>query len=166
MKLLDETGRDHEEFKIKLSTEEKIAMEQLKIEKDVAAYHSEVVSAALKNAHIDIVGGESEFFDKIVQSVSNGKSSNAYFKNNKVLTELKDALLKPGDDNLIKRIKGLIDDVGISSETIKNLSISALLSKIAGATKDDNLLYQIKKLKGVADQTGLGDILSDKLLGF
>ncbi len=165
MKLLNESGKEHEEFKIKLAMEEKVAMEQLKIHKDIAGNHSTVVSAALKNANIDIVGGETEFFNKITQSISNGKSSSAFFENNKVLTELKDALLKSGDDNLIKRITSLLDEVGLSSEVIKNLSISALLTKLSASTKDQGILNKVFELKGMADKAGLGDVITGKLLG-
>jgi hypothetical protein len=38
----------------------------------IARAHSEVVGEALKNAKIDIVGGENDFFEKIVRAVGNG----------------------------------------------------------------------------------------------
>ncbi len=165
MKLFDQTSRDHEEFRLKLSMDERIALEQIGIQKDIAAAQAEVISAALANAKIDIVGGESEFFDKIVKSISNGKVASAFYNNNQVLTDIKDALTAPGDGNLIHRIRKLLDDIGISSETVKNLSISALLNQIASNSEDKQMISKINELKSLAEKTGVSDLLSGKLLG-
>lgn len=159
MKLYDEVGREHEEFKLKLNMEKELALEEIKIKKDVAMAQADVLSAALKSANIDIVGGEMQFFDKIVGSIISGKTKSALIENNAVLTEVKDALLAPGNGNLMIKLKGIIDTLGISSETLKNISISALLQKLSSSTDDKGMLGQIGTLKGLVDQYGLGDLV-------
>lgn len=159
MKLYDEVGREHEEFKLKLETREKIAIAEISVRKDVAMSQAEVLAAAMQNAHIDIVGGEGQFFDNLVNSIIDGKTASAKIESNSVLSELKDALLQPGDENLVRRIRGLISEVGLSSEDVKNLSISALLSTLGQSTEEPSLLSRISTLKGLVEKYGLGDLV-------
>ena len=159
MKIYDDVGRVHEEFKLKLAYEEKITLEQIKIQKEIAQAQAEVISSALKSAHIDIVGGETQFFDKLVSSIVEGKSKNAFVKNNEYLVEFKDALLRPGDDNLIKRLKKIADDVGLTSEAVRDLTVSALINRIMNNTKNKNLLDQMGGIMKMVESMGLGDLI-------
>ncbi len=158
MKLYDEVGREHEEFKLKLAMQEKIAVEEITVKKDIAVAQSAILSAAMKSAHIDIVGGETEFFNNLINATIQGKTKNAMVQSNAVLSEIKDALLQPGDENLVLKIKGLLDEVGVSSETVKNLSISAILAQLSRSTESPELLTKIETLKGMMEQYGLGDL--------
>ncbi|WP_139902776.1 AAA family ATPase [Clostridium thermarum] len=74
MKALDEVGRGHEEFKLKLEKEKEIELASINIQKDIAAAQATVIQEALRSAKIDIVGGETMFFDKIIGSIAQGKS--------------------------------------------------------------------------------------------
>ncbi|OHD14906.1 MAG: hypothetical protein A2086_02370 [Spirochaetes bacterium GWD1_27_9] len=159
MKLLDAVGRDHEEFKLKLSMEEKLSIEEIKIKKDIAMAQAQVLAEALKSANIQIVGGESQFFEKLSNSIISGKTNSAMIENNNILKEFKDALLKTGDENVVVKIKNIIDKLGISSNTIKNLSIASLLHKLSGNAKDDNLLKQINNIKEMVNKLGIGDMI-------
>ncbi len=158
MKLYDEVGREHEEFKLKLAMQEKIAVEEINVKKDIAVAQSEILAAAMKSAHIDIVGGETEFFNNLINATIQGKTKSALIENNSVLTEIKDALLQPGDENLVVKIKRLIDEIGISSETVKNLTLSAMLAQLSQSTERPELLQKINNLKTVVDKYGLSDL--------
>ncbi len=161
MKLYDEVGREHEEFKLKLALQEKVAVEEINVRKDIAMSQAQVLAAAMKSAHIDIVGGETKFFDNLVNAIIQGKSHGALLESNKVLGEFKDALLQPGDGNLVKKIKRLVDEVGLSSETIKNLSVSAMIATLMKSTESPDILDRLKNLQGVVDQYGIGDMMLD-----
>jgi len=63
MKSLDAVGKDHEEFKLLLTKEKDIALAQINIQKDIAEAQAMVLGEAMKSAKIDIVGGETMFFD-------------------------------------------------------------------------------------------------------
>ena len=76
-----------------------------------------------------------------------------------MLSELKDALLRPGDENLVMKLRRLIDEVGISSEDVKNLSVSALLSTLNQSTEESALLGRIGNLKNMVEKYGLGDLV-------
>ncbi|MFN3405319.1 MAG: flotillin family protein [Cytophagaceae bacterium] len=159
MKKLDGVGKDHEEFKLKLEKEKAIELAEIHIQKDIAEAQAKVVSEALKSAKIDIVGGETTFFDKIVGSVTKGKAMDRMVDNSKVFTGIKDSLLGDGSENVIERIQNILASHGISSADIKNLSISALLLRLSSQTVDnalkstlDTLLKDVKAA-GIADQT-------------
>ena len=53
----------------------------------------------------------------------------------------------------------LTHEVGISSETIKNLTISAMLSQLIQSTENPELLDKINNLKEIVEQYGLGDLV-------
>ena len=66
MKALDEVGRGHEEFKLKLEKDKEIQLANINVQKEVAESQASVIREALKAAKIDIVGGETMFFDQIL----------------------------------------------------------------------------------------------------
>ncbi|MDU2851699.1 MAG: SPFH domain-containing protein, partial [Clostridium sp.] len=88
MKALDEVGRGHEEFKLKLEKDKEIQLANINIQKEIAESQASVIREALKTAKIDIVGGETMFFDQIIGSISKGKSYDRLVENSDVLTDI------------------------------------------------------------------------------
>ncbi|MCH7989710.1 MAG: flotillin family protein, partial [Planctomycetes bacterium] len=74
MKLFDGVGREHEEFKLRLNKDKDIEIAAIQAQREIAEAQSQIVGQALKTARIDIVGGETTFFDKIVGSIKAGKA--------------------------------------------------------------------------------------------
>lgn len=138
MKQLDGVGKEHEEFKLQLQKERDIEMAHINIQKDIATAQANVLSEALKSAKIDIVGGETMFFENIVRQVSNSKGFDHLINNSRHAMDIKNALIgEHGDGNLGEKIKSLADKYGISSNDIKNLTVSAALLKLQQAASDD-----------------------------
>ncbi|MCG8569355.1 MAG: flotillin family protein [Spirochaetes bacterium] len=165
MKKLDNVGRDHEEFKLRLSLEEKLGMENILLQKEITMAQAEVLAKALQNANIDIVGGESTFFDQITSSIVNGKAMSKYVENNNPLLEIKDAFLAKGEDNLVNRIKSLVSETGISSEAIKNLTVSGLMTKLIAKSKDNQQLKEkIEKIDKVIKAIGIDHMKIENIL--
>ncbi|MEM7180764.1 MAG: SPFH domain-containing protein [Spirochaetota bacterium] len=164
MKNYDEVGREHEEFKLKLEVEERLQMQHINLQKDMVLARADVLAAALKSAKIDIVGGDSVFFDKITDSITDGKVATAYLQNNELLSDVKSALLTPNGD-VADRLKKLIQEIGVNSETIKNLSVANALAKLTSSSKDQGLLEKLGNLKQMAEKAGLSDMTIKKLLG-
>ena len=163
MKLLDGVGKEHEEFKLRLEQEKAIRLAEIQAQLGIADAQAQVLAAALEKAKIDIVGGETQFFDSIINAINKGKSIDRMMGNSQELQALKGALLGTGDDNLIARIGSFVDHYGMNSETVKNLSISALLTKLyaqaSGADKD--------VLQGLMDSVtrlGMGNESAAKIL--
>ena len=165
MKKFDDVGKDHEEFKLRLGLEEKVALEQLQVKKQIAEAQAGVLGTALQNAKIDIVGGDGEFFDKITGSIGDGKAASAYVDHNAPLSTLLDALLAKGEDNLVNKIKMLAKETGISTESVKNLTISAVLAKFAANTGDTGLVAEkVEELQKIAKLAGLENVKINKLM--
>lgn len=161
MKQLDGVGKEHEEFKLQLQKEKDIELAHINIQKDIAGAQAEVLSNALKSAKIDIVGGETMFFENIVKQVSNAKGFDHLINNSSHATDIKNALLDPNEDgDLAGRIRSIADKYGISSNDIKNLTISAALIKLqqaattSGNQEDTGF---INSLFGIANQLGISN---------
>lgn len=163
MKLLDGVGKDHEEFKLKLDQQKEIKLAEIQAELGIAESQASVLAAALKQAKIDIVGGETKFFDSIINAINKGKSIDRMIDNSENLQAIKGALLGDGDDNLIARVGSFVEHYGISSESVKNLTLSALLSKIyAQAAGDDKDV--VMGLIETVSRLGMGGEDAGKLL--
>jgi uncharacterized membrane protein YqiK len=164
MKLLDEVGKDHEEFKLRLNKDRDVELAQINIQASIAESQAAVLAEALKSANIDIVGGEQEFFSRIIQSISQGKAIDSLINNSSTLTDVKRNLLESGEGNLIERIRDLIGQLGLSSEDVKNMSIAALLLKMNGATEDSGIKGMINTALNSAWKAGIAEKPA-KLLG-
>jgi len=159
MKLLHEAGQQHEEFRLRLNKERDVELAEIEVERHVAAAHSQLVGEALKHAKIDIVGGENDFFEKIVRSVGRGKSVDRMLENSAALTEMKQTFFDgSGSPEQFKaRLAQWISDFGIKSEDVKNLSVAALIARMMAGTKDDALQKLLKGALNSARAAGLAE---------
>jgi uncharacterized membrane protein YqiK len=146
MKALDEVGRGHEEFKLKLEKEKEIELASINIQKDIAAAQAAVIQEALKSAKIDIVGGETMFFDKIIGSITQGKSYDRLVNNSEVLTDIKETFITGNAEDFERQLKTLVGRFNLTSEDLKNLSIAGAVNKMM-------------KNAGGADKSMLGNLL-------
>ncbi|MGN0859069.1 MAG: hypothetical protein ACI4NW_07850 [Stenotrophomonas sp.] len=71
---LSDKARGHEEFRMMLDTSLKQALASIEAGKEVSKENAEVIATALRNADIDLVGGDGGMFDNLVRAVSLGKS--------------------------------------------------------------------------------------------
>ncbi len=169
MQKLNEAGKEHEEFKLRLEKEKEVELARIKIEESIAAAKADVLGEALRNSNIDIIGGEGEFFDKISNAVTRGKSLDSMINSSDNLVAIREALLSGGgggessDQNLIHRIRALIARSGVDSEMIKNLSIATTLLKLQNIMKDEDKETIIGLLDGVRS-LGIGERSTDSIL--
>ena len=157
MKKLDGVGKEHEEFKLQLDKDKEVEMAQIGIQSDIAAAQAHVLGEALKSAHIDIVGGEAVFFDKLMKAITQAKTVDGLVTNSKVLTEFKANLLDGEDGNLLDKVRSLVQQVGLKSEDVRNLSVAALLMKVNDATMDTSIKGIVNRLMNAAWEAGLAD---------
>lgn len=158
MKKLDGVGKEHEEFKLNLEKDTKVELAQIGIQKDIAAAQAEVIAEALKAAKIDIVGGETMFFDSIIGSITKGKSVDRLVDNSETITQIKDTFFDTSHGKSFKdNLKQFIDQFGLNSEDIKNLSIANLLNQMANTTSDEGTQGTLGKLLNVANVMGVAN---------
>jgi len=161
MKLLDAVGRDHEEFKLRLEKEKQIELAEIGIRKDIAQQQAIVLGQAVKSARVDIIGGETKFFDRIVNAVTGGKVIDRYVESSKTLTDAKEIFFNADPAYFQSRVKQFVTQFGLNTEDVKNLTISATLTKLltlADASEDRSILYN---LLAMAEHSGIGN----KLIG-
>ncbi|RMG72508.1 MAG: flotillin family protein, partial [Bacteroidetes bacterium] len=125
MKRLDGVGKEHEEFKLRLEKEKAIDLAQINIQKEIAAAQASVLAEALKNADIDIVGGEMEFFDRISKAVMSSKYVDSLVDNSTHLLDVKKALMGSGNGDFGGELRKFMSQFKLDSEDVRNLSISA-----------------------------------------
>ena len=164
MKELDAVGKEHEEFKLKLDKEKQVELAQIGVQKDIAEAQATVLSEALKNANIDIVGGDQSFFDKITGAITNGKRVDRLIENSEVLENFKDSFFNDFEgDTIMDKIRNLISSSGLTSEDAKNLTITALLTKMMVETNGDTKKSALRDLLSRVQSLGLGESTLDQL---
>jgi hypothetical protein len=157
MKIFDAVGKEHEEFKLNLNKDLEIELAEINIRKEIAAEQAKLVGEALKAANIEIIGGENQFFERLVNAITTGKSVDRAIDNSRALTDLKQGLIGSDEQNAAQQIRQFVSQFGLTSEDVKNLTISALVGKlIAKSGKENkgvlnNLLNTVKDL-GMANK--------------
>jgi uncharacterized membrane protein YqiK len=164
MKEFDAVGKEHEEFKLQLKKDLDVQLASINIQREIARAQAEVVGEALKSATIDIVGGETTFFDKIVSAVTTGKVVDRTVDTSGVLTDIRHTFFDGDSQNFKKQLKEFVDQFGLGSEDVKNLSIAALLTKMTAMTDDDKTLSILEQMSGAAREIGLSGKKAGKML--
>ncbi|MFF7848087.1 flotillin family protein [Streptomyces sp. NPDC007910] len=127
MAALDEASRTHEEYRLRLEAEKEVRLAGLDVQRQVAEAQATVLATGLENADINIVGGESVFLDRLVQSVSLGKSVDGFVGS----SQTAQALAGPWLDGSQPFTEDLTNVLGsLSSSDVRDLSVSALLTKL------------------------------------
>jgi uncharacterized membrane protein YqiK len=156
MKLFDGVGKEHEEFKLRLNKEKDIEIAAIRAQTDIAEAQSQIVGEALKSARIDIVGGETAFFDKIIDSIKGGKAVDRFVNNSQVLTDVKDTFFD-GEGDFRDKLREFVDHFGMSFEDVKDMSVAALIGKMLLASDDADQKSDLQRMLKLIKGAGLAD---------
>jgi flotillin len=157
MKLLENAGREHEEFKLTLEKDKAIALAEIHIQKDIAAAQAGVLGEAMKSAKIEIVGGETQFFDKITNAIGNARAIDRMVEGSRTLSDVKETFFNGDPEYFKAQLKTIVDQFGLTSEDTKNLTLSALFGKLIGLNPDATTLNKLTSMIGAASRFGLTD---------
>jgi len=163
MKLFEEAGQEHEEFKLELEKVKAVELAEIDVNRQIAEQQAIVVGEALKSANIDIVGGETEFFDRITKAITTGKVVDRTVGNSEVLGDVKETFFNGDPDYFKSQLATWIDDYGIETEDLKNMSISALLGSLVGTARGEERQKLVGML-GAADRFGVSEMKAADLL--
>ncbi|MEV7892266.1 flotillin family protein, partial [Streptomyces sp. NPDC088357] len=152
MAALDEASRGHEEYRLRLEAEKEVRLAGLEVQRQVAEAQATVLATGLESADINIVGGDSVFFDRLVSSIALGKGLDGFVQH----SETAQALAKPWLDGTAS----FTDDLGralgsVSTADVQNLTVSALLMKLM--TSGGAHAGQLQQLLDRAGELGLAD---------
>lgn len=164
MKKFDAVGKEHEEFKLELNKNLEIELAHVNVQKDIAHDQAAVIAEALKSARIDIVGGDNTFFDKIVDSVTRGKSFDRMIDNSTALTDIKETLFSGDSENFTEQLKRFTAQFGMSSDDLKNLSVAAALGQMI-TQADDGTRGILEGFLASAKKAGIADQVASRFLG-
>ena len=143
MKEFDGVGREHEEFKLELNKSKEIELAAIDVQRQVAEYQADVLAEAMKQADIDIVGGDGQFLETFFRSISLAKSVDGFVDKSKEAGKL----VEGNPDNIATKLSKVLADSGISSEDVKNLSMSQMLNKLS-KTKNPEASKRLEEVIG------------------
>jgi uncharacterized membrane protein YqiK len=135
MASMDEKTRSHEEFRLRVDTTHSETMASIEAAREAATLNAGVFAEAVKQANIDIVGGDGEFFERYMKALAVGKSIDGVINKSDLLkATFKDHL--SGEANLVDDVKQIAANLG--SDDLQNLSVSAFLNKLMtqGSSED------------------------------
>ena len=164
MKLFDGVGKEHEEFKLRLHKEKDVEIAGIDAQRQIAEAQAQMVAESLRSAKIDIVGGDSKFFDSIVNSITAGKQVDRIVDNSEVLTDVKETFFNGDPTQFKAEINRYIDLFGVTSEDVKNLSVAALIGQMMGLTSDREVLDRLQEMMGAANRTGVAGQNAGKVI--
>ncbi|MEV0977607.1 flotillin family protein [Streptomyces sp. NPDC049915] len=152
MAALDDASRTHEEYRLRLQAEKEIRLAGLDVQRQVAEAQATVLATGLENADIDIVGGESVFFDRLLSSISLGKSVDGFVQH----SDTAQALAKPWLDGSSPFTDDLTRILGsVSAADVQHLTVSALLMQLINAGGPNT--GRVRQLLDRAGELGLAD---------
>ncbi|MFK4106450.1 flotillin family protein [Streptomyces sp. NPDC019531] len=152
MAALDDASRGHEEYRLRLQAEKDIRLAGLDVQRQVAEAQATVLATGLENADINIVGGESVFFDRLMSSIALGKGVDGFVQH----SDTAQALVKPwldGSSSFTDDLSRVLSSV--STADVQNLTVSALLMKLM--TNGGANAGQFQQLLDKAGELGLAD---------
>ncbi|EMR02068.1 flotillin family protein [Cesiribacter andamanensis] len=160
MSALDGPGKEHEEFKLRLEKDKQVELAGIDMQKELAEAQAMVLAEGLKKANIDIIGGESMFFQNIVGSMAKGKAIDGMIGQSSALQDVKNTFFSPdanGNVDFKSQLRQFLDKFGMTSEDVRNLSISALLLKMTQSAESDSQRTALQELNKLAGSIGMAD---------
>ncbi|MFD0199415.1 MULTISPECIES: SPFH domain-containing protein [Saccharothrix] len=152
MAALDSATREHEEYRLRLEADKEVRLAGIDVQRQVAESQALVLAAGLEKADIDIVGGDSMFFDRIVGAITMGKQVDGFVGHSDVAQTLAGPWLDGS--------ASFTDDIGrllgsISTGDVKNLTVSALLLKLINSGGPDE--GKLRELLAAAQRLGVAE---------
>ncbi|HLL69743.1 MAG TPA: flotillin family protein [Micromonosporaceae bacterium] len=152
MAALDSASREHEEYRLRLEAEKEIRLASIDVQRQIADAQASVVAAGLEKANIDIVGGDSVFFDRLMSSITMGKSVDGFVEHSDVAKALGGPWLD-GSGNFGQDLTRLLGS--LNSNDIKNLTLATLLGQLIKAGGSD--AGKLRELLSTAHRLGVAE---------
>ncbi|MBB5806415.1 putative membrane protein YqiK [Saccharothrix ecbatanensis] len=152
MAALDDATREHEEYRLRLEADKEIRLAGIDVQRQIAESQALVLAAGLEHADIDIIGGDSMFFDRIVGAMTVGKQVDGFMEHSNVAKSLAGPWLDGS--------ASFTDDIGrllgsLNTGDVKNLTVSALLLKLINSGGPDE--GKLRELLAAAQNLGVAE---------
>ena len=116
---LSDQARGHEEFRMMLDNSLKQALASIEAGKEVSRENAGVIASALRNADIDLIGGDGGMFENLIKAVSLGKSIEGFAGKSPIVQDLMQRYLGVNvADNAPRQIAEDADTVSVESTAV------------------------------------------------
>jgi uncharacterized membrane protein YqiK len=93
---LSDRARTHEEFRMTLEAHVEQAMASISAGREISKENAEVIASALRNAKIDLVGGDGGMFEQLSKALTLGKSIEGFAGKSPIVQDLMERFLGVG----------------------------------------------------------------------
>ena len=165
MAALDDASRAHEEFRLRLEAEKELRLAGLDVQRRVAEAQATVLATGLENAKIDIVGGDSVFFDRIVNSIALGKGVDAFVDRSRSVQAMAGPWLDAEDSTFTRDLGAMV--AGLGSGGVRDLTLAGALGSViaGGGPQGDMLRDALDAVRaGGSDGTATADPVEEPTL--
>jgi len=163
MKALDDASREHEEYRLRIDTQKEVDLHALDVQRHVAEAQAMVVSEGLKNASIDIVGGDDVFFNRLVNAIGMGKAVDGFVEKSDATRALLGDYLD-GERSFAGDLKEVLSHPAASSADVRNLTLAAFLGRMMDRAEGERQV-KLGQLREVVEQMGLDEVKVTDLFG-
>ncbi|MCD0442331.1 hypothetical protein LO763_01655 [Glycomyces sp. A-F 0318] len=151
MDALSSASREHEEYRLRLEMEKELRGAEIEARRSIAEQQANVIATGLSNADISLVGGDAQFFDRVVGAIGYGKAVDGFVAHSEVAQSVA-ASWGNGSTSFAEDLKGVLS--GIGTEDVKNLTVSAAIAKLMQGGGDHDVL---SGLLGKAKELGVAE---------
>ncbi|MFP8962822.1 flotillin family protein, partial [Streptomyces nanhaiensis] len=161
MARLDEAGREHEEYRLRLEAEKEIRIADIDVQRQIAESQATLIATGLENANIDIVGGDSVFFDKLVGSIAAGRSVDGFVNRSETVRAMAGGWLDKENSTFTHDLTAMT--AGLGAAGLRDLTLAGLLAKLAagGGPQAPELASLLDAVRG----SGVADLPLSALAG-
>jgi uncharacterized membrane protein YqiK len=152
MNAFSERTRAHEEYRLEIEKDKELGLEEIETRFKVAEAQARLIQEGLREAKIDIVGGESIFFDRLVGAIANGKSVDAFIDKSDHAKRIGRKYVNGGKGDLMEDIKEVLMNPRMDVQDLGQVTIAGLLGRLMlksdekGRGKIDALLDQARQM--------------------
>lgn len=134
MKELQGAAKDHEEFRLRLEKDKEVELARIESRQKVAEAQAKTLAEAFKNAKMNIVGGDGEFFDRFVKAVGVGQSIDGFVDQSDTAQKVLAEYLK-GESSLPQDLKDVLMRPRVTPATVQSLTLTAALGQLMRTVK-------------------------------
>jgi uncharacterized membrane protein YqiK len=136
MSAMSEQTRAHEELRMQMDYSHIQTLKGIDANQAIAREQATVLARALQQAKIEIVGGDGDYFEKFMNSLSLGKGIDGAISKSQLLTQATKAH-RSGERDLLTDIKEIVSALGGASSEVRDLSVSTLIQQLLSSGKTD-----------------------------
>ncbi|GCD34286.1 hypothetical protein OEIGOIKO_02015 [Streptomyces chrestomyceticus JCM 4735] len=153
MAALDAASREHEEYRLRVAADKEVRLAGLDAQRQIAEVQAKVLATGLENAKIDIVGGESVFFDRLVGSIGAAKGLDALVERSETVRTAAGPWLDKNGSTFTKDLTTMLGGLGAAG--LRDLTLAGALTKLIDRGGPQS--GQLQSLLDAAHANGLAD---------